>query len=100
MSIGQLEDRRGLSTHFDDMTRTVETAATQGAMDRFGQEAFEFISGPTARRAFDIGLEDPRCATATAGTAGAKAVCWRGGWSKPAPRSSPSTSAAGITIGI
>ncbi len=60
LSINQLEDRRDLSARFDEMTRTTETAATQGAMDRFGQEAFEFISGPTARRAFDIGLEDPR----------------------------------------
>ena len=42
------------------MKRTTETAATQGAMDRFGQEAFEFLSGPMARRAFDVGLEDPR----------------------------------------
>ncbi len=41
------------------MRRTVETADVQGSMDRFGQEAFEFVSGPQARRAFDIGLEDP-----------------------------------------
>ncbi len=60
LNIAQLEDRRRLSARFDEMTRTTESAATQGAMDRFGQEAFEFISGPTARRAFDIALEDPR----------------------------------------
>ncbi len=59
LTLDQLEDRRGLSNRFDDMRRTVETADVQGSMDRFGQEAFEFVSGPQARRAFDIGLEDP-----------------------------------------
>ena len=29
-------------------------------MDRFGKEAFEFVSKPQARRAFDVGLEDPK----------------------------------------
>src|SRR5205814_5294863 len=31
-----------------------------GAMDRFSQEAYEFVSGPAARRAFGINTEDPR----------------------------------------
>ena len=29
-------------------------------MDRFAQEAFEFVTGPAAREAFDINREDPR----------------------------------------
>ena len=29
-------------------------------MDRFDREAFEFVSGQTARRAFDVSKEDPR----------------------------------------
>ena len=29
------------------------------SMDRFAQEAFEFVSGTQARRAFDVGQEDP-----------------------------------------
>jgi hypothetical protein len=29
-------------------------------MNRFAQEAFDFVCGPAARRAFDIHLEDPR----------------------------------------
>ena len=60
LSIQRLEDRRGLSERFDAMTRTVETADVQRSMDRFGQEAFEFVSRPLARRAFDVGLEDPK----------------------------------------
>jgi hypothetical protein len=59
LTMERLEDRRGLSERFDDMQRTVETADVQGSMDRFGQDAYEFVSGATARRAFDIGLEDP-----------------------------------------
>ncbi len=59
LSMERLEDRRGLSERFDDMRRTVETADVQASMDRFGQEAYEFVSGQTARRAFDIDLEDP-----------------------------------------
>ena len=61
LSIGQLEDRRGLVSALRQMTRThLDGRRNRRAMDRFAQEAFEFISGPTARRAFDIGLEDPR----------------------------------------
>ena len=64
------------------------------------QEAFEFVTGDTARKAFDISTRRRRsCATATAATAGARARCSPGGWSRPARRSSPSTSAAGTITG-
>ena len=70
-------------------------------MDRFEQQAYELVTGDAAREAFDIAQEDAEdCATATAGTPGARARCWPGGWSKPARRSSPSTSAAGTITGI
>ncbi|HVS34592.1 MAG TPA: DUF1501 domain-containing protein [Gemmataceae bacterium] len=59
LSMERLEDRRGLSERFDAMQRTVETADVQASMDRFGQEAYEFVSGPLARKAFDINGEDP-----------------------------------------
>jgi hypothetical protein len=60
LTMERLEDRRGLSDRFDEMRRTAETAGTLASMDRFGQEAYEFVSGPAARRAFDIGVEDPK----------------------------------------
>jgi hypothetical protein len=60
LTVERLEDRRGLAARFDQMARTAETAGVQDAMDRFGREAFDFVSGPAARRAFDIGREDPR----------------------------------------
>ena len=60
LSLDRLEDRRGLNRHFDVARRQFDGLATTRAMDKFSQEAFEFVSGPMARRAFDIGKEDPR----------------------------------------
>jgi hypothetical protein len=60
LTIERLEDRRSLARHFDGARRAVDSLASSQAMDRFSQEAFDFVSGPTARRAFDINKEDPR----------------------------------------
>ncbi len=60
LSIEKLEDRRSLSAKFDHMVRTAEKAGTLDAMDQFNQQAFEFVAGPAARKAFDINKEDPR----------------------------------------
>jgi hypothetical protein len=60
LSIERLDDRRSLVQHFDTMRRHLDGMAEVEAMDRFTQEAYEFVSGPAARRAFDIGKEDPR----------------------------------------
>jgi hypothetical protein len=60
LSLDRLEERRGLVRHFDTMRRSLEGNGTAAAMDRFGREAFDFVTGPTARQAFDIGREDPR----------------------------------------
>jgi hypothetical protein len=60
LSLDRLEDRRTLTQHFDTTRRGLENHGTVEAMDRFSQEAFAFVTGPTARRAFDINLEDPR----------------------------------------
>lgn len=59
LDIGRLEDRRGLLNHFDNTRRHLEPAVAD-SRDRFQQEAFEFVTGPTARWAFDINREDPR----------------------------------------
>lgn len=60
LTLNRLEDRRTLNRHFDVMARNLDAGGTIEAMDRFSQEAYEFVVGPTARRAFDIGSEDPR----------------------------------------
>jgi hypothetical protein len=60
LTLDRLEDRRSLARHFDSARRHLDSLSEAQVMDRFEQEAFDFVSGPTARRAFDINLEDPR----------------------------------------
>jgi hypothetical protein len=60
LSVRRLEDRRSLVRHFDDARRRLDSLPGAQAMDRFEQAAFDFVSGPIARRAFDINKEDPR----------------------------------------
>jgi len=60
LSLQQLEERRSLVRHFDTVSSHLDKLAESQAMDRFSQEAFDFVSGPAARKAFDINKEDPR----------------------------------------
>jgi hypothetical protein len=60
LSLPRLDDRRGLVHHFDAARRELDGVAEAGVMDRFAREAFDFVSGPAARRAFAIDREDPR----------------------------------------
>jgi hypothetical protein len=60
MSIHQLEDRRSLSKRFDLVQKHLDGRPDTVAMDRFSEEAFQFVNGAAARRAFDISKEDPR----------------------------------------
>lgn len=60
LTLDRLGERRSLTRHFDSARRNLESNGTVQAMDRFAQEAYEFVTGPTARNAFDINREDPR----------------------------------------
>jgi hypothetical protein len=60
MTIPRLENRRRLLSAFDQLRRDADASGAFEAMDRFQQEAYELVSGPAARQAFDIGSEDPR----------------------------------------
>jgi hypothetical protein len=60
LSVKVLEDRRSLVKHFDGVRREIDSLAESRAMDRFAEEAFDFVAGPAARKAFDIGKEDHR----------------------------------------
>jgi hypothetical protein len=60
LTVERLGDRRALARHFDGARRLLDGLAETRAMDRFEREAFAFVSGPVARRAFDIDKEDPR----------------------------------------
>ncbi|MDB5307379.1 MAG: hypothetical protein JWO38_1581 [Gemmataceae bacterium] len=60
LTVEKLDDRRSLVRHFDTTRRALAPLAETQAMDRFAREAYEFVGGPAARQAFDIGKEDPR----------------------------------------
>jgi uncharacterized protein (DUF1501 family) len=60
LTVPRLEDRRSLVQHFDTARRQLDGLADAQAMDRFEQEAFDFVTGQAARRAFDINKEDPK----------------------------------------
>jgi len=60
LDIDRLEDRRGLLSQFDTLQKKADQTGMMQAMDRFEQNAFEMVTGPAARKAFDIHSEDPR----------------------------------------
>ncbi|MCA9069382.1 MAG: DUF1501 domain-containing protein, partial [Planctomycetaceae bacterium] len=60
LDIKRLEDRRGLLSQFDVLRKEVDQTGMMDAMNRFEQSAFEMVTGPEARKAFDIHSEDPR----------------------------------------
>ncbi len=60
LTLAKLEDRRALLGHFDKAQAQLDTHPTALAMDKFSREAFDFITGPTARVAFAVGREDAK----------------------------------------
>lgn len=60
LSLEKLDDRKTLVKHFDTARKSLDDHPTSQAMDKFSREAYEFISGPAARQAFDMTKEDPR----------------------------------------
>jgi len=60
LTLDRLENRRSMSRHFDDALRGLEQCDMARTMDRHTEEAFAFVTGPTARHAFNIHQEDPR----------------------------------------
>ena len=60
LTVDRLDDRRSLLQHFDLLRRSADHSGTFDAMDRFDRQAFEMVTGQKARRAFDIGSENPK----------------------------------------
>jgi hypothetical protein len=60
LTLGRLEERRSLVRHLDTARRELDALPEAHALDRFARQAFDFVSGAAARRAFDLGREDPR----------------------------------------
>lgn len=60
LTIQRLEDRTTLAKQFDRLRRDVDTSGMLESMNRFDQQAYDMVAGENARKAFDIGSEDPR----------------------------------------
>ena len=60
LTLDKFDDRRALLGRFDQFKREHDRKGTADAMDKFSREAFDFLGGPTARTAFDIGKETPK----------------------------------------
>lgn len=56
----RLDDRRTLLTAFDASRKQVDNQGVADAMDQFTRQAFELVTGPAARKAFNLASEDPR----------------------------------------
>ncbi|MDB5349826.1 MAG: hypothetical protein JWN86_1073 [Planctomycetota bacterium] len=55
----RLTGRKGLLSAFDTSRRDVDATGLMDGLDKFGREAFEMVSGPAARAAFDLTKESP-----------------------------------------
>lgn len=53
-------NRRELLTSFDRARKDIDNSGLMDGLDRFGQQAFDLVTGPAAREAFNIKKEDPR----------------------------------------
>jgi len=57
LSMERLAGRRQLLGELDGLRRTVDLSGAMEAMDEFQQKAWEIVTGPEARRAFDLDAE-------------------------------------------
>jgi len=60
VSLDRLSDRRTLLTEFDRTRRIYDTRGMADSLDHFDRVAFEMVTGPRARAAFDLSREPPR----------------------------------------
>ncbi|MCA9054847.1 MAG: DUF1501 domain-containing protein [Planctomycetaceae bacterium] len=59
VTVERLDDRRSLNASLDKVRREADQSGMMDAMDRFDQQAFDFVAGASARQAFDIQSESP-----------------------------------------
>lgn len=60
VTLDRVHDRRRLSQAFDALRKELDNSGSMAAMDRFGQQAVDFLAGPQARHAFDLNREPQR----------------------------------------
>ncbi len=57
LGVGRLDDRKALLRSFDTLNRATDQSGEMGAMDAFHRRAWEIMTGPEARKAFDLDAE-------------------------------------------
>ena len=57
LTLERLGERRELLSSFDQVRRDVDRSGQMGAMDRFNQKAWDILTSPAARDAFDLDKE-------------------------------------------
>ena len=57
LSLNRLDSRKGLLKSFDDIRREVDASGYMEAADGFNQQAFDILTSPKARDAFDLDAE-------------------------------------------
>jgi hypothetical protein len=57
LTLEQMGDRRSLLTGFDQIRRDLDTAGEMRALDRFSERAWNILTSPEAREAFDLDKE-------------------------------------------
>jgi hypothetical protein len=60
LTLERLNDRRNIISQIDKLRRDADNRGAFEAMDRFDRDAFDMITGPKARDAFDINKEDKK----------------------------------------
>lgn len=57
LTLDRLQNRRALRRDLDQIRAAVDASRTMDAMDQFERQAYEFVSGDAARKAFDLSKE-------------------------------------------
>jgi Protein of unknown function (DUF1501) len=60
LTVDRLSDRRTLMRHLDKVPRTLDSLSRFATLDKFDEDAYEFVSGKQARAAFDMARENPK----------------------------------------
>jgi hypothetical protein len=57
ITLERIGDRRGLMKSFDSLRRDADSSGQAAALDRFGEKAWDILTSPAARDAFDLDRE-------------------------------------------
>ncbi len=58
LTLERLQDRAALRASFDNIRRETEKTETMASLDKFQQRAYDLVTSPQAREAFEIDRED------------------------------------------